>query len=460
MKQLTVNDVMNVCNAKLLQGSKIEVLHDFSIDTRTLQEGDCYIGIKGEHFDGNSLYEQALEKGAKVCIVEKTTAVTKEFSGKTILMVEDTIKALQELATYKRELYKIPVIAITGSTGKTSTKDMIASVLSEHYQVLKTKGNYNNHLGVPLTILRLKEESAMVVEMGMNSLGEISVLTKIAKPTMCVITNVGTSHIGKLGSRENILRAKLEILEGMQKDGILIFNNDNDLLRAWNEKQNTYLTKTFGINFLSNVMAEEIQLEESYSCFIAKTVRESFAVNVPVAGKHFIYNSLCAIAVAQELQMTKEEIQKGIKKLELTKQRMDILKMKNGVTIINDCYNANYESMKVAIEYLASTKEKRKIALLGDMLELGEFSKELHEKVGEEVVKHTIDKLITIGDAASIIAEKAKRLGMKDVICYHEKKEAIKQLQQELRKGDIVLIKASNGMHFDKIVESLIGGEK
>ena len=229
---MKVKDILNITNGKLIIGNEKLECENFSKDTRTIQKGDIYIGIKGEKFDGSEFWKQALDDGADAVIIENVKISQEEmekYSNKTIIKVQDTLKALYEIAKYKRSLYDIPVIAITGSVGKTSTKDLIASVVSTKYKTLKTEGNNNNNIGLPLTILKLKDHEALVIEMGMNHFGEISLLTDIAKPTLAVITNIGTSHIGNLGSRENILKAKLEILEGMEIPKIII-NNDNDLL--------------------------------------------------------------------------------------------------------------------------------------------------------------------------------------------------------------------------------------
>ena len=288
--------------------------------------------------------------------------------------------------------------------------------------------------------------------------GEISTLTNIAKPTISVITNVGTSHIGNLGSRENILKAKLEILEGMEKTGNLVINNDNDMLNAWNKTNNTYEVTTFGIDNQSNINAKEVKLEEYSSKFIAEVNNEKLNVEVLVGGKHFVYNSLCAITVGKLLDISNKDILNGIKEFELTKNRMDVKKNANNVTIINDCYNANYDSMKAAIEYLSKINTKRKIAVLGDMLELGNYSKNLHEKVGEEIVKNKIDILVTVGKEAENIVNKAIELGMnkQNIYYFDTNKEAIKNLKEILKPEDAVLIKASNAMHFNKIVEEII----
>ncbi len=365
---------------------------------------------------------------------------------------------MQEIAKYKRSLYDIPVIGVTGSVGKTSTKDIIASVMSKKYKTLKTIGNYNNHIGVPLTILSLKEETSAVIEMGMNHKGEISVLTKIARPTMSVITNIGTSHIGELGSRENILKAKLEILEGMEENSPVIINNDNDMLHEWYLKNKDHKNIiTYGIDNKSDIMAEDIYTDAGGSKFTVNVQGKKYNVEINIGGKHFITNSLCAICVGLQNNIEMEKIIEGIKEFELTKRRMETKGGINSSTIINDSYNASYDSMKAAIEYLNDIKGGRKIAVLGDMLELGEFEEKLHEDVGEEVYKNKIDILIVVGNASKNIAKKAKELGMEKskIYVYDTNEEAIKTLKNIIQKDDYILIKASNRMNFDAIVKEL-----
>ena len=452
---MKVKDILKVTNGKLLAGNENIECENFSKDTRTINEGDIYIGIKGEKFDGSKLWDEALEKGAKAVIVENIEIEKdklQKYADKAIIKVENTLEALYKLAEYKRSLYDIPVIAITGSVGKTSTKDIIANVISTKYKTLKTEGNNNNNIGLPMTILKLKDHEALVVEMGMNHFGEISLLTKIAKPTIAVITNIGTSHIGNLGSRENILKAKLEILEGMDKP-ILVINNDNDLLHDWYEKNKEKIEiHTIGIENQSEINAKEIKLKEESSEFTAKTKQEEIKVNVPVGGTHFVYNSLCAIAIGKLLDISTENIIKGISTFELTKKRMDIKKLDNGAIIINDSYNASYESMKASIEFLAKHTGERKIAVLGDMFELGEYTKELHEKVGKEIVKNKIDVLICSGEYSKYIIEKVKNSSTK-TFYYENKEQIVEKLQKELKNGDVVLVKASNAMKFYEMVE-------
>ncbi len=458
INKITVGDIEKITKGKLLCGGKDIICESFSKDSREINPGDTYIGIKGLNIDGNMLYEEVLKKGAKCLILENVeipNKILEKYSNSAIIIVENTIKALQKIAEYKRDLYKIPVVAITGSVGKTSTKDIVAEVVSEKYKVLKTQGNLNNHIGLPLTILNLRDQEALVVELGMSHLGEISVITKIAKPTIAVITNVGTAHIGNLGSRENILKAKMEILEGLQESGTLIINNDNDLLHKWNlEHRENINVITYGIQNKSDVMAYNIKLNGNGSKYNTKINNNEYNVEIKIGGEHFVYNSLCAIAVGLKLNIDIEKILYGILNFKLTEKRMEITTNKKGTLIINDCYNANYDSMKAALAYLGNLSNTRKIAVLGDMLELGDYSKELHEKVGLEVNKNNIDVLITVGENAKNIGEIAKSSVKELYIC--ESNNQVKEILKEiLQENDAILVKASNGMKFSEICDFL-----
>ena len=460
MKDLTIKNILNVTNGELITGKEDYVCKSYSKDTRTIKEGDCYIGIKGETFDGSKFWEQALENGASTVIVQNVDISSEDkekWADKNIIKVEDTLEALYSIARYKRSLYDIPVIAITGSVGKTSTKDIVANVVAKKYKTLKTVGNNNNNIGLPFTILRMQDEEAAVLEMGMNHFGEISLLASIANPNICIITNIGTSHIGNLGSRENILKAKLEILEGSKKTAVIV-NNDNDLLHKWyEENKENYNIKTYSITEKSEVMAKDIVLRENASDFTCKIGDKEERITVPVGGEHFVLNSLCAITVGEVLGIEADKIKSGIESFELTKKRMDIFELKNGVKIINDAYNASLESMKASLKVLSEFKDNRKIAVLGDMFELGDFAKELHEKVGEEVVKNKVDILIAAGENSKYMAEEAKK-GMKEGNVYYlENKENIESLLQKIvNKGDVILFKASNGMQYYKIAERMV----
>ncbi len=445
---MLVKEIIDITNGTLIYGNEQTMCGKFSHDTRNLQSGDVYVGIRGEKMDGNTLYKEAFAQGADVCILE--TEDIEMVEGKTVIVVENSVRALQQLAAYKRSQYDIPVVAITGSVGKTSTKDMIASVVAQQYHVVKTQGNYNNEIGLPLTILQLKDHTAMVVEMGMNHLREIATLTNIAKPTIAVITNVGTAHIGNLHSRENILKAKLEIVEGLAKEGILVINNDNDMLHDWQVQPNIEQSIcTYGIHENSQIMPETVILGEESSDILV----EGCSIHVPIAGEHFVSNSLCAIAIGKQLGISMEKIKTGIETFELSKQRMEKVQSPVGATIINDAYNANFDSMKASLQYLANLSNTRKIAVLGDMLELGEFSRELHEKVGNVLQNTNIDVVITVGTEAKHIA---KQVENKIVYSFDNNAQAIQTLETMVQKGDTVLLKASNGMKFSEIFQALM----
>ena len=466
MRDLTVKDIVKCTEGTLLNGKESTTCEKFSKDTRTITKGDIYIGIKGENFDGNLFWKDALDKGADGIIVQDIDfkeEEIKKYKDKTIIKVKDTLKALYKIASYKRKLFDGTVIAITGSVGKTSTKDIVANTVSQKFITLKTKGNNNNNIGLPFTILNSpKETEVMVLEMGMNHFGEISLLSKIAKPNICIITNIGTSHIGNLGSRENILKAKLEILEGSDNPHIII-NNDNDLLHKWyEENKRKYNIKTYGIQNQSDIMAKDIDLKEESSNFKIYLNNKEEKITVPVGGEHFILNSLCAISVGVILDIKTEEIKRGIESFKLTKNRMEITELKNGIKIINDAYNSSLESVKAALEYMNNIKANRRIAVLGDVLETGEFAKELHKKIGEAVGKNDVDILICSGENSKYIVEKAKETNLneknldKKTIYYLEKKEdIIDLLKQILEPEDVVLFKASNGMKFFEIAEEV-----
>lgn len=452
--QITVKDIINVTKGKLAYGDENQVCENFARNTKEISQGDIYVGFKGEKYDGGKFYEEAINAGAAGCIINKIKGLEiKRIPNKFVIQVEDTIKAIGQIAKLKREKYDIPVIAVTGSVGKTSTKDIIYSVVSQKYHTLKTQANLNNHIGVPLTILGLKDHEALVVEMGMNHFGELSYLTNIAKPTIAVITNVGTAHIGNLGSRENILKAKLEILEGLPKEGgYVVINNDNDLLHKWQSENEKYKVITYGINNTSTYMAKDVEYSEEGSNYKLNGVSK---IEVPVRGEAFVYNSLAAVSIGKILDIPMEKIAKGIKEFELTKMRLDIEKSEYGYTIINDCYNANYDSMKAALDCLSKIQGERRIAVLGDMGELGEYSKELHEKVGKVVAEDKVDILITVGTEAKQIAETAKQNGVEKTYSFDELKDAVDKLKKILAVNDVVLVKASHYMNFEKIVKAL-----
>lgn len=453
----TLEIYKNLKIVKIINEINVDI-ENVTIDTRKVEKGSCFIGIKGEKTDGNLLYKNAFEAGASLVILEyfdespENINYLKE-NNKSVIIVPSTIEALGLLAKLKRSEFFSPVVAVTGSAGKTSTKDMIYSVLKEKYKIHKTIGNQNNHIGLPLTILSLdKDNEILVLEMGMNHLKEISYLTNIAKPDVAVITNVGTAHIGNLGSRENILKAKLEILEGLNPNGTVIINNDNDLLHKWYlENKDNYKIITIGINEVSDYMPVIIEKGEWGTTFSCKNT----IYKVPVGGDHFIYNALSAIAVANLFNVSTKEIQDGIINFELSSNRMSV-SVTEGITLIDDSYNANFDSMSYAIKYLTSLPGRR-IAVLGSMKELGKFSESLHRKIGALVAKEKIDILITVGDEAKFINEEAINNGYNKDTSYHfeTNKEAIAFINSIKRSEDNILVKASNSLNFKEIVDNI-----
>lgn len=440
--KLTIKEILKITQGKLLCGDENKEIKTYSKDTRTIQKGDCYVGIKGETFDGNHYYEEAKKSGASACILEHFEGTIQDNETFPIILVEDSIKAIQRIAAYTREHLNIKVVAVTGSAGKTSTKDAIASVLSKKYKVLKTPGNLNGQIGLPFNILQYQDEEVLVLEMGMNERGQIDTLSKIAKPDIAVITNVGTAHIGILGSRENILSAKLEILNGMSPTGVLIYNGDNDMLKTIGELPQKKIT--FGLEETNDYRATNISLKNGVTTF----QEQDNTYQIPVLGEVFVYNALASIAVARELGLSTEEIQEGLKNLEMTKDRMQLIHTSK-YTILNDTYNANQEAMKSAIDTL-STFEGRKVAILGDMLELGEYEKEIHEQIGE-YLNGKVDLLITIGEISKHINKKCNQ----ENVHFTTKEEAMEELPNRLKEKDTILVKASHGLKLGEIVNFL-----
>ena len=439
--KLTVKKILEITKGQLITGDENLEIESYSKDTRTIKKNDCYIGIKGETFDGNLFWEDAKEKGACACLLDSFEGKIEEKDPFTIILVSDTIAAIQALAHYVRIESHAKVVAITGSAGKTSTKDMIASVLEEKYKILKTPGNLNGQIGLPLNILAYKDEPVWVLEMGMNDFGQLKELSSIASPDVAVITNIGTAHIGILGSRENILKAKLEILEGMNDKGVLVLNGDNDLLKT---VKTDLKQVTFGLESGNDIVATDIKMVgEKTICKI-----ENNEIEIPVMGEVFVYNALAAYAVGKLFSLTPEEIKNGIASFQMSNNRMNTIKTTK-FTIINDTYNANPDSVKSAIKTLGTFKN-RKVAILGDMLELGENEKKYHQEIGE-FCNEKIDVLITIGVLSKNMFDKFT----KEKYFFKTNEEAETKLKDILKQDDVILVKASHSMKLDTIVNFL-----
>ena len=436
-----VKDIVNICKGKLVCGDENILCKSFSKDTRTINKGDVYVGIKGEVFDGNTFYKEAIDKGAVVCIIDNEEVLDKKYKkNETIILVDNSVEAILKLAKYKRSLYDIPVVAVTGSVGKTSVKDMITKVLSSKYDVLATKGNMNNNIGLPLTILNLDKENAMVLEMGMNHAGELHILSNVACPDIAVITNIGTAHIGNLGSRENILKAKLEILDGMHH-GTLIINNDNDMLRT--VKYDNLIT--IGIDNDSDYMAHDIMDYGSYSKF---AILDNY-LTVPVGSIAFVYNALFAYAVGRKLGISEKAIEESLKEFSLSPHRLEIIKRKK-YTIIDDTYNASLDSVKNALSIL-SKMDGRKVFIFADILELQEYAKDIHEEIGKLCNEYGVDLLLTVGSLARDTFNKFN--GNKKH--FNNNDNLLRDINKLILDGDTILVKGSHAMNLIKVVNYL-----
>lgn len=456
MIKITCRDIYNAVSAVGFAGDLDAALTDVSIDSRNIPDGCLFIPIIGERFDGHDFLLDSLNKGAKAALSSRNS---EEIEGKTIIFVKDTSKALRDLAAWYRSQFDIPVVGITGSVGKTSTKDMVYSVLSQKFNVLKTLGNFNNEIGLPLTILKLDEtHQAAVIEMGMSNLGEISRLTDIAKPDVAVITNIGVSHIENLGSRENILKAKLEIAEGFSEKGTLIINNDDDMLSTVKSVKNVKKIVTFGINSEGDLRAVDIRNKGEKGVSFSVSIKgASYGVDIPVPGIHNIYNALAGIGVGLELGLSVQQIINGISRFSPGKMRMNITDT-GKYKLINDCYNASPQSMEAALKVLSDIGGSgRKVAILGDMLELGDYSEQGHREVGR-MCRDNADILIACGNSAINIANGAAEAGMsKNTVHYFATtSEAILALGDILANGDTILVKGSRGMKMEEIAENIL----
>ena len=438
-----VKDIVRICGGNLLSGNENTKCTNFVRDSRVIKKGDVYVGIKGETFNGNEFYKDAIKNGAKVCIVDDENVLDGKYDKTTIILVDNTVKAIQELAKYKRSLYNIPVVAVTGSVGKTSVKDMIYKVVSSKYKTLCTVGNMNNHIGLPFTILGLDNHEALIVEMGMNHMGEIHNLSNIAKPTIAVITNIGTAHIGNLGSRENILKAKMEITDGLG-NGALIINNDNDMLRT--VKYDNLIT--IGIDNESDYMAKEIE----DNIFSANFYIDNNYISIPVGSKAFVYNALFAYAVGKKLGINDSEIIEALESFKLSPHRLELIKHQD-YTIIDDTYNASLDSVNNSLSMLSKVYG-RKVFIFGDILELDKYAEEIHKQIGKSVIDNKIDVLITVGTNAYHTYSLAYDSGIES---YHfdNNDDMIKEIDKIIDIGDTILVKGSHGMNLIEVVEHL-----
>ena len=456
MEAIRLTDLIQAVSGRVLGGtpSDTALVREIRTDNRQVEEGDVFFAFVGEKINAHRFVDAAFEAGAAACVVQEVPEKIRE--DRVLILVEDTIKAYGDLAAWYRSRFRIPVIGVTGSVGKTTTKDMLAAVLEQKYRVLKTQGNFNNNIGLPRTLLGLESGHEMaVVEMGMNHLGEISCLTRIARPSCAVITNIGDAHIGNLGSRENILRAKCEIFEGLSGDGFAILNGDDDLLPG-----RTYPCPVTWIGAGEGCQVRAEDIDDSFSeklTFTAKTPAGSFPVTVPQPGYHMIYSVLTAIAAGLAFGLAPEEICAGIESYVPTKMRMNIERLSGNTAILNDAYNANTASMKAALRILSRREESRKIAVLGDMLEQGDMEEALHREVGRAAAEFSPDILVTVGRAAGYIAEEAGKAGLARIYACRDQEEARAVLKDLAGPDTAFLFKASRGMRLEDLAAFVKG---
>jgi UDP-N-acetylmuramoyl-tripeptide--D-alanyl-D-alanine ligase len=437
-------EAAEICGGRLY-GDKNAFAKNVSTDSREISEGDLFVALKGENFDGNDYIGAAFENGALICVASKYMPPPE---GRCMVLVRDTGEALLQLAAYHRRKFDIHVIGITGSVGKTTTKELVASGLSVKMNILKTEGNFNNEIGLPKTIFRLRpEHEAAVLEMGMSASGEISRLSKTARPDIALITNIGLTHIENLGSVENILAAKLEILDGLKEGGTLVLNADDPHLGGLSSLP--CKTVFYGIEKPCDFFGEVIN---------DTAVRfEGTDIVLPMEGRHNLSNAMAAVAAGSLLGLSAAEIARGIEEnFVLDGKRQTTITHPDGFTVICDFYNASPTAVAAALRVLGS-KKGRKIAVLGDMLELGRFSPECHRETGELAAKNGVEILLGYGDNSRHTVAGAKDAGVSVCAHYDSKEKLAAELKKMLLPGDFVLIKGSRGMKMEEIYEKIMG---
>jgi len=460
------------------------LIEGVSTDTRTIRRGDIFIPLIGEKFDGHDFLQEAADKGAAAVMTQKLNIPLPD--DLHTIAVDNTLKALQVLAEKYLRSFRVPVVAVTGSTGKTTTKEMISYVLRQGYLVHKTEGNYNNEIGLPLTILNMEPYHSMAVfEMGMSGFGEIRRLAEIAPPDAVVFTNIGVSHLEKLGSRENIWRAKSEILENLDYKCVVFLNEDDDILRREGkrmiEKKVPYKVVRYGTTGEPDYLAENIRVEENGVRYTLRIDGQSHIITLNIPGRHNVLNSLAAIAVGRHFGIGMEGIKRGLSNIKGGNMRLDIFnvhyysesdfaklppdyesgKFDERIKVIDDAYNASPDSVKAALDVLRDMEGRRKVAILGDMLELGEdYSKEAHKEIGGYAVEAGVHVLIAVGNYSACVKEGALEKGMDErmVLTENSNKDVLSWLDENIMPGDRILVKGSRGMHMEEIVEYLRQG--
>ncbi|PKQ29540.1 MAG: UDP-N-acetylmuramoyl-tripeptide--D-alanyl-D-alanine ligase [Actinobacteria bacterium HGW-Actinobacteria-10] len=466
MLTLSVERLLEITGGELLAGSADAMVNGVAIDSRDVSPGNAFVALPGERVDGHDFAPAALEAGARAVVVTRASTELQDVltdatsRGTSIVRVVDALEAVQALASYHRGRLFCPVIGVTGSTGKTTTKDFLVSVLSRRFKVVATAGNQNNDLGVPLTIFEAGADTdALIVEMAMRGAGQIARLARIASPTVGLITNVGTSHIELLGSQDAIAHAKGELVASVPSNGAVFLNGD-DAFSEMIAKTSMAPVTYYGYCGGCTVTAEGVEVDMMSLPSFDLVVGENRAhVRLCVPGRHNVYNALAAAAVAMHLGMSAGEIAVGLEEARAGDMRMQSFETASGITVINDAYNANPTSMRAAVETLAGmTAATKRVAVLGDMAELGSLTELAHFRIGEDVARLGIDVLVTVGERARHIADGARAAGMNDetIRPCAAVAEAGEVLDDVVDPGDVVLVKASRVMGLEAVVEGLV----
>ena len=447
MTGCTVKELCAAVGGTLLQQSGA-VVTQVSTDSRSIPNRALFVPLVGERFDGHDYLDAALERGAAGCLTAKKPAAL--LKDKFYIQVSDTLEALKALAAWYRAKFDIPMVQVTGSAGKTTTKEMIAAVLSQRFSTLKTQANFNNAIGTPMTLLNLApEHQAAVIETGMNHFGEIRYLGEMVRPTVAVITNVGDAHIENLGgTRQGILQAKCEIFENLQPGGLAVLNGDDELLSGLTLPFETVLCgrhERCGVR-VTNVAEHGIK---GITCTVT-TGREVYEVAIPSPGAYMIYPAAMAIAIGEHLGLTKAELLSGIAAYRPVGSRMHLVRCGGGRIIIDDCYNANPQAMAEALRILAQTEHPRRMAVLGDMGELGDLTEQAHRDMGALTRTLGLDTVVAVGPKAKAIQD-----ANPDVLWFPTVAEALPAIRAAFTAGTAVLVKASHAMHFTDIVKDL-----
>ncbi len=466
MLMIDAHTMASVTNGELLCGSVEAVISDIVIDSRRTSPGCAFLALKGERSDGHEFCGAALERGARALIVSNAPESLQDVIAlacerdAVVLRVADGTQALQDLAAYHRSRLQCEVVGITGSTGKTTTKDFVQAALGATLRIVCTEGNRNNELGVPLTILRAgMDTDVLIVEMGMRAEGEIAALCEIARPSLGLVTNVGTSHIEILGTQDAVARAKGELVRSLPSGGCAFLNGDDaytDMIAEWSAAP----VVRWGLSERCDVSATDVLVDsDGHPSFTLVALLGGVRIELPVPGRHNVYNALAATALALHLGVSPDAIAAGLATASLSSMRMQVFESASGITVINDAYNANPVSMRAAIETLSDMQTTgRRIAVLGDMAELGSLTEVAHFRIGEQVARLPIDVLVTVGSRAERIAQGARAEGMSadHVRACVEAPEAVEVLDDILASGDVVLVKASRIMGLEAIAEGIV----